>query len=52
MPAVRLTRAVTCRLEARGLRVLVERPVARTEFPEYDAFHPYEAGTPACTTVG
>ena len=34
------------RLEARGLRVLVERPVSRAEFPEYAAFDPYEAGAP------
>ena len=27
-----------CRLQKQGIRVLVERPVHRTEFPEFDAF--------------
>ncbi|KAK9832689.1 hypothetical protein WJX81_000190 [Elliptochloris bilobata] len=39
-------------LEARGLRVLVERPVNRTEFPEYAAFDPYEADVDFCVTLG
>lgn len=40
------------RLEARGLQVLVERPVNRTEFPEYAAFDPYEAGAPRASNPG
>lgn len=32
------------RLQKKGLRVLVERPVHRTEFPEYEAFDPEEDG--------
>lgn len=27
-----------CRLQKQGIRILVERPVHRTEFPEFDAF--------------
>lgn len=27
-----------CRLHKQGIRVLVERPVHRTEFPEFEAF--------------
>lgn len=33
-----------CRLQQRGLKVLVERPVHRTEFPEYGAFDPDNDG--------
>ena len=40
------------RLEARGLQVLVERAVNRTEFPEYAAFDPYEAGAPSARSPG
>lgn len=33
-----------CRLQKQGIKVLVERPVHRTEFPEYDAFDPENDG--------
>lgn len=32
------TAGTDCRLEARGMQVLVERAVHRVEFPEYQAF--------------
>ena len=32
--------------------MLVERPVNRTEFPEYAAFDPYEAGAPRASDPG
>ena len=34
-----------CRLKKQGIRVLVERPVHRTEFPEYEAFDAEQDGT-------
>ena len=35
-----------CRLEARGLKVLVERAVHSSEFPEYSAYNPDLGGAP------
>jgi len=35
------------RLKARGVSVLVERKVAFSEFPEYQAFDPELGGTPS-----
>ncbi len=40
--------AVVHRLHKQGLRVVVERPVHRTEFPEYDAFDPEQDGRDCC----
>ena len=37
LPAVHVYK---CRLTQQGVRVLVERPVHRTEFQEYEAFDP------------
>lgn len=34
-----------CRLQKQGMRVLVEKPVHRTEFPEFDAFDAEKDGT-------
>ena len=36
-----------CRLQQQGIRVLVEKPVHRTEFPEFDAFDAENDGTTA-----
>ena len=38
MIALSIVRLWLCRLQKQGIRVLVERPVHRTEFPEFDAF--------------
>lgn len=37
------------RLHKQGIRVLVERPVHRTEFPEFEAFDAENDGMTACT---
>lgn len=39
-------------LQKQGLRVLVERPVHRTEFPEYDAFDPEQDDVDFCISLG
>ena len=36
--------SVTCRLQARGLKVLVERGVRQKEFPQFEEFTPNSPG--------
>ena len=41
----------TCRLQDRGVRVLVERAVNRLEFPEFDIFDPAASGAQASSRL-
>ena len=42
--------SVPCRLKSHGLQVLVERPVAQAEFPEFDTYHQHPLHPHTATT--